>query len=287
MSRPSFAEYRAIMEAHGFRPSRRFGQNFLLDPSLHRAIADAAELERSDLVLEVGAGLGFLTRELVTRAGRVVAVEIDDRLLAILRDDVVRWEDAQRVEFVHADALEGDGLSGELVAAVTAAAVDLGPIKLVANLPYAVSGRFLAAALASTELTLRLAVIVVQRELADRLAAAPGSRDYGGLSVLSQACGPVELVRPIGREVFRPRPNVDSALVRIDVRRPLPSGFAEFVRAMFASRRKTLRHAFGRSGVRLPAAVAEEFGRRRAEQCTAEEFLDLFALASQHGENPG
>src|SRR5690606_34306023 len=116
--RAPFQRYRELMAAHGFRPSRRLGQNFLLDPSLHRAIADAVEVGAEDFVLEVGPGLGFLTRELLARADRVLAVEIDPRLAAILRGELATLRGGERVELIEGDVL-GEG--GELAPAVATA----------------------------------------------------------------------------------------------------------------------------------------------------------------------
>lgn len=272
--RPSFARYRERMEAAGFRPSKRFGQNFLLDPSLHRAIADAARIDESTTVLEVGVGLGFLTRELARRAGRVVGVEIDSRLAGIVREELDDWEHGGRVELLEGDALGvGDALPEVIENALHAAQP---PLAVVANLPYSVAGRFLASVLAHTSLPVSSIAVVVQRELAERLAAPPGSKDYGGLSVLAQARGPVELVRKIGREVFRPRPNVDSALVRVGCEEVLPEGFAPFVRTLFAARRKTLRYAMDRLDAPVSDAIRERFSSRRAEQCGAAELLTLY-----------
>ncbi len=281
-SRPGFARYREILDAHGFRPSKKLGQNFLLDPSLHRAIADAAEITAGDVVLEVGAGLGFLTRELACRARRVVTVEIDDRLATVLRDEVASWSDGDRVQLVHHDALAGPGVAPAVADAVREAAGDR-PVAVVANLPYAVSGRFLGAMLGGTDLAVDRAVVVIQLELAERIAAGPGSRDYGSLSVLAQARGTVELVRRIGRDVFRPRPKVDSAVLRLRCgERALPDGFAVFVRRMFEGRRKVLRHALRAFGG-VPEDVFARFGDRRAEQCTVDDFLAMHASLAFDG----
>ncbi|MEZ5965343.1 MAG: 16S rRNA (adenine(1518)-N(6)/adenine(1519)-N(6))-dimethyltransferase RsmA [Planctomycetota bacterium] len=254
--RASFADYRERLAALGFHPSRRLGQNFLLEPDLHRVIADAAAVCADDVVLEIGAGLGFLTRELVPRARRVVAVEIDARLCSVLREDLAALPGGERVEVLHMDVLAG---AGELAPAVVDAMREArGPVKVVANLPYAVTGPVLAALCRAPTLPARAAVLV-QLEVAERLCARPKTAEYGSLTALVQACFAVRLVRRVGREVFRPRPNVDSAIVEFaaDAARPAASwgiaerrSFAVFVRALFAARRKKLRH-----GLRLAAAA--------------------------------
>lgn len=279
--RPSFARYREIMEVHGFRPSKRLGQNFLLDPSLHRAIADAADLSDTDTVLEIGPGLGFLTRELAGRVARLVSVEIDPRLAAIVRAEQAAWSNGgqqAQFELVESDVLgRGDALADPVVAAVGATE---NPVVVVANLPYSVSGRFLAIALTTRQIRIDRIVVVVQRELAERIAAPSGGRDYGGLSVLAALRGRVEMLRTIPPDVFRPRPRVASALLRIDCRggrAELPTGFAAFVRVLFGSRRKTLRHALRRLDPPAGDVVLEAWGSRRVEGCGPEQLLELYA----------
>ncbi len=254
--REPFQHYLDRMTAAGFRPSSTLGQNFLLDPSLHRFIADCAAPTAADTVVEIGAGLGFLTRELVGRAGRVIAVEIDARLLALARQDLVG---ATNLEWVAGDALGGPGgtLSpavGELLARAMPAG---GRRLLVANLPYAVSGPLLAEVVAADPL-FDAAVLLVQKELAQRVVAGPGAEEHGGLSVGVQVMFAAKLLRDVPPQVFRPRPKVTSSILHL-VRRPdappeLAAGaarrsFLAFVRALFQQRRKVLRTT-------LPAAAA-------------------------------
>lgn len=281
--RDPFASYRSALDAVGFRPSSALGQNFLLDPTLHRLIADTAAPTPKDTVLEIGVGLGFLTRELVGRAGAVVGVEIDPRLLAVVRPEL---QPHPNLQLLQADALGGRGgtLHVDLLAALAAAP---GELLVVANLPYAVSGPLLAELCALDRLPLRI-VVLVQKELAARLAAAPGGRDYGGLSAQLQALYAVRLVRSVPPQVFRPRPKVTSAIVRCERRQPLPEAlqaaparrrFAAFLRLLFQQRRKTLRAALahaakglGLAPPGLPAAGLE----RRAEMLGPAELLDLW-----------
>ncbi|MBL8724135.1 MAG: ribosomal RNA small subunit methyltransferase A [Planctomycetes bacterium] len=287
-SREPFAAYLAKMAAVGFRPSSAMGQNFLLDPSLHRWLAAAAAPAPVDTIVEIGPGLGFLTRELAPRARRVVAVELDARLLAIVRAELA---DQPHVEFVHGDALGGPGRSAapEIPAAIEAAHARGGAALLVANLPYAVAGPLLAAVAALPELPER-AVLLVQRELAERLAAGAGTTAYGGLSATVQALFRVELLRLVAPEVFRPRPKVWSAVVQLD-RRPDPAPelaaaaarreFAVFVRRLFQQRRKALRSVLPAAAAAIgrlaPEPVPPALSSQRAEQLGPAELIQLWA----------
>lgn len=288
-ARSPFARYRALMDAHGFRPSRRLGQNFLLEPALHAALADAAGIGPNDLVLEVGPGLGFLTRELCARARAVIAVEVDARLAAILAGELREMPHGDRVRLVTSDVL---GRGGVLAAAVVQAleAERGGRFVVAANLPYAVTGPFLAAVVQAEAGAPDSMALLVQLELAERITARPGTAAYGGPGALLQAGYDVELVRRVGREVFRPRPNVDSAIVRAAARPDAPlhrlaavdrARFARFVRILFGARRKMLRHGLERAGRELGIRWAEQPDRveRRAEELSGEELLALFLAA--------
>ncbi|MBL8751141.1 MAG: ribosomal RNA small subunit methyltransferase A [Planctomycetes bacterium] len=254
--REPFQRYLDRMAAAGFRPSSTLGQNFLLDPSLHRWIAECAAPTPADTVVEIGAGLGFLTRELVARAGRVIAVEIDPRLLALAREDLVG---ATNLEWIAGDALGGPGgtLSPTIGAMLARPLPAGGRRLLIANLPYAVSGPLLAEVVAADP-PFDAAVLLVQKELAQRVVAAPGAEDHGGLSVGVQVMFVGKLLRDVPPQVFRPRPKVTSSILHL-VRRPdappelaqaaARRSFLAFVRALFQQRRKVLRTT-------LPAAAA-------------------------------
>jgi len=284
--RDPFGSYLRRMTAAGFRPSSVLGQNFLLDPSLHRWIAEQAALGPQDDVVEVGAGLGFLTRELAARARCVVAVEIDRRLCALARDDLAA---CPNVRWVVGDALGGpDGsLLPEIAGAVVEAHARTARCLVVANLPYAVSGPLLAGLGALPELP-DGAVVLVQKELAGRLAAAPHTPDYGGLSALLQALFTVRVLRDVPPQVFRPRPKVMSSIVRLERRSdgPMELGpaaarrsFGRFVRKLFQQRRKALRNtlpAAARSIGRLPPACGEDLLRARAEHLAPDEIVTIW-----------
>lgn len=199
--RDRFARYRERLDAVGFKPSSVRGQNFLLDPTLHRWIADQAAPGPADLVVEIGVGLGFLTRELAARAGQVLAVEIEPRLLDIARAELAGVDN---VEWLLGDALGGPGRAllpriGERCAGAT------GRVLVVANLPYSVSGPLLAELAQLSRLPDGI-VVLVQKELGQRLSAGVGHADYGGLGVLLQNLFEVRSLRDVSPEVFRPRP---------------------------------------------------------------------------------
>jgi 16S rRNA (adenine1518-N6/adenine1519-N6)-dimethyltransferase len=262
--RDAFASYRARMDALGFRPSTLLGQNFLLDPSLHRWIAETAGPTAADTVVEIGVGLGFLTRELAARAGHVVAIEIDERLLGIAREELAG---ASHVAFVAGDGLGGPGrsLHPAIGAAATAAAAGGGRFLLVANLPYAVSGPLLAEVLGLPALPERV-VVLVQKELAQRLAAPVGSDDYSGLSAAVQAAFHARLLRDVPPQVFRPRPKVMSSVLQLERREDsalvaepaaVRRTFAAFVRQLFQQRRKVLRTTLPAAALAIGCAPPE------------------------------
>jgi 16S rRNA (adenine1518-N6/adenine1519-N6)-dimethyltransferase len=238
---------RVLAGRFGVRPTKRLGQNFVVDANTVRRIVRIAELDPADTVIEVGPGLGSLTLGLLAAARRVIAVEIDPVLAAALRDTVAERRPALagRLRVLNADALQlasadSDGAHGRPVR----------PTALVANLPYNVSVPVLLT-LFERFPSIRHATVMVQAEVADRLAARPGSRVYGAPSVKLAWYGRARRVADISRTVFWPVPNVDSALVRVDrhdraAETAYGASRAEVfavVDAAFAQRRKTLRAA--------------------------------------------
>jgi 16S rRNA (adenine1518-N6/adenine1519-N6)-dimethyltransferase len=208
------------------RPNRELGQNFLIDDNLLEVIARAAELDPDDVVLEVGGGLGVLSEHLAPRVGHLHVVEVDRRLEEPLEDALAPFGNTT----LHlADAVELD-----------LRALDPAPTKVVANLPYGVAATVL---IKSIEELARagLWVAMVQREVADRLAAPPGGKLYGATSVLAQLACDVRFLRKVPRTVFHPEPNVDSALVLMRRRGPAADPeVSALVHEAFAHRRKTL-----------------------------------------------
>ena len=221
----------------------RLGQNFLADPNLLDAIVRDAALVRGDVVLEVGAGEGVLSERLAAVAAHLHTVEIDRGLEAALAPLSAR----ANVELHWGDAVKLD-LAG----------FEPAPTAMVANLPYAVATPLILRTIAELP-SLRSWTVMVQREIADRLRAAPGSRTYGGPSVLVQLACEVELARKVDPAVFRPRPRVDSAILRLRRTAPAADEWTRtVVRAAFAHRRKSLARSLelSRGGLLAPARAA-------------------------------
>jgi 16S rRNA (adenine1518-N6/adenine1519-N6)-dimethyltransferase len=276
------AAVRALLARRGLAAHRDRGQNFLVDAAVAEAIADAAGLAPGDAVVEIGPGLGILTRALAARARRVLAIEIDAGLVRALREEGGL---PAHVELLHADALAVD---------LAARVAELGPpVRVVANLPYSAATPLLRRLLA---LRARLAgwLVLVQREVALRLLAGPGERDYGSLAVLHALCVRLERVRDLPAACFHPVPKVTSTLVRATPREAGPlavgpggedplDGVETVVRAAFGTRRKTLVNAL-RSGLEPPPttevlhAALARLGidpRARAEALAPGTFLAL------------
>lgn len=216
-------------------PKKALGQHFLVDTNILGVIGRLAELEPSDIVLEIGPGLGVLTRELADRVARVHTVELDRDLEPHLADLGAR----SNVQLVWGDALRLD-----------LTALDPPPGKLVANLPYNVATPIVAESLDGLP-SIQLWCVMVQREVADRFFARPATKAYGAVSVLVQLVARRTGMHPVSRSVFRPVPNVDSAIIAFR-RAGLPPRFAELrtlVQAAFGHRRKTLANALSLAGV--------------------------------------
>ncbi len=251
------------------RAKKQLGQHFLADENILTVIERLAQLGAGDVVLEVGPGLGVLTRRLADRAGHVHAVELDRSLEPHLADLAAR---------ANVDLHWGDALALDL------AALDPAPTKLVANLPYNVATPIVAESLAGLP-TIEHWTVMVQREVADRFFAAPSTKAYGSVSVLIQLATERTGFHPVSRTVFRPPPNVDSALVAFR-RVRLPERFAEvkrLVEASFAHRRKTLPNSLALAGLvsrEQGAAALAAIGRTaetRAEALEPNEFVELEA----------
>lgn len=264
----SLGVVRGLLERHGLNAARSLGQNFLVDDAALRAIVAAADLAPGDEVWEVGPGLGTLTRELARRAGHVVAVELDGRLLPVLAETLAPWP--------HAEVRLADALAVDWAEAAPGAL-------FVANLPYNVGTAVLGRVLASRRF--RRAVVLVQREVGERLAARAGSAAYGSLSLWVAHHGRARLVRLVPPGAFHPAPKVTSAVVRLDLDpevAPDPRTFA-LVRDAFRHRRKTLvanLRAVGVDAERTRAALTTLGldAKVRAEQLDLGAFRALAAV---------
>jgi 16S rRNA (adenine1518-N6/adenine1519-N6)-dimethyltransferase len=257
------------LKAFEVRPNRELGQNFLIDDNILGVIGREAELSTTDVVLEIGGGLGILSEYLAERVSHVHVIEADTRLEPVLRDALS--------EHPNASLTLGDVMDVDL------GGLDPAPDKVVANLPYGVAVPAIVRTIEELP-GVRLWCLMVQREIADRLAAKPGTKAYGIPSVIVQLSCNVDFLRPISRNVFHPKPNVDSALIRLRRVKPGPTReLKSLVRGAFAHRRKTLvgslKLAHGSKELYSRARhVLGELGREedvRAEQLDPLEFLEL------------
>lgn len=269
-----------ILAAAQSRPRHRFGQNFMIDQNLVRIVAEAGQLKPGELVIEVGPGTGTLTEELLSSGAHVLAVEIDRDLAAVLRR---RLGDAPQFRLIEGDALAGKhALNSELVAAIAQwRQADGAAVKLVANLPYNIASPLVVELLIAG---VELLAFTVQKEVADRLNAAPGSDAYGPLTVMVQLLAKVQVLRTLPAQAFWPAPKIQSALVRLvrdDRLGPSAGAFGGFVHRLFASRRKTLRKALATAGCDAEAMLAATGldGQLRPEVLTP---TDVWRLFQQH-----
>lgn len=261
-----------IIKRFNLHMSKKLGQNFLIDPAVVQDIVYAADIEPGETVLEVGPGIGTLTQGLAEAQAQVVAVELDSRLSEILAHTLEGYEN---VRIVNGDILKVD------IAALTGGK----PFKVVANLPYYITTPIIMALLERRLPVTRL-VTMVQREVAERMAAQPGGKDYGALSVAVQYYTEPEMVAEVPPQSFIPAPAVDSVVICCKVR-PQPAVavtderlFFRVVKAAFSQRRKTLQNALKTMGIgkeAIAAALSESGidGTRRGETLSLQEFASL------------
>ena len=259
----------------GLTPRKKWGQNFLVDRNILHKIVREAQIEKEDTVLEIGPGLGEMTRVLAEAARRVITIEVDPKLVAILEEKLAS---SPNVRVIHGDVLKIDLLE--------ALPVETQPVKVVANLPYQISTplffRFIELKRMFSTLTL-----MVQKEVADRMVASPGTSDYGPLSIFIQLSAKISVLFPVKPAAFFPPPKVESKVVQINWReKPLVGPedepwFREVVRGCLGYRRKTLLNALRHSGLPLPEGLEgrlEAAGldpRRRPETFEIQELVKL------------
>jgi 16S rRNA (adenine1518-N6/adenine1519-N6)-dimethyltransferase len=264
----------AVENTPKLRLRKRLGQHLLNDGQILGRIVEAAGINENDLVLEVGAGSGILTRELASRAARVISVELDERFLPSL--------EALAAEHPSLSVIRGDILRLDLMELLGGT----GKWKLVANIPYYLSAPLLGKMCAEGRGSLKMMVLMLQEEVARRLAALPSTKSYGALTLLVRYFFSAEILFPVPRSAFVPPPRVDSAVIRLEALPPR-DGVPEtlmfnLIRASFGQRRKTLRNALralpGPVDEKLVLSALEECGispGRRGETLCLEDFISL------------
>jgi len=279
----------AVLEKHGFHFQKKYGQNFLIDTHILEKIIDAAEITKDDFVLEIGPGIGTMTQYLCEAAREVVAVEIDTNLLPVLDDTLKEYDN---VTVLNEDILKVDiaSLAGEKNSGK--------PIKVVANLPYYITTPIIME-LFESHVPLANVTVMVQKEVADRMKAEPGTKDYGALSLAVQYYAKPYIAAFVPPNCFMPRPNVGSAVIRLDCLARVPVEvhneklMFRLIRASFNQRRKTLQNGIANSAElsftkEQAARAIEQAGfdvRIRGEKLGLEEFARLADELERMTEN--
>lgn len=272
----------AVLQKYHFNFQKKYGQNFLVDPHVLEKIMDAAQITKEDCVVEIGPGIGTMTQYLAERAGHVVAVEIDKALIPILGETLSGYDN---VEIINGDILKVD--MNRLVAEKNGGR----PVKVVANLPYYITTPIIMG-LFESDVPIESITIMVQKEVAERMQVGPGTKDYGALSLAVQYYAKPEIVAMVPPNCFIPRPNVGSAVIRLDRYSMPPVQVRDdkfmfaLIRASFNQRRKTLVNGLG-NAASLPVnkdAVKDALSQMglsetvRGEVLTLEQFAALADL---------
>ncbi|MCC0764475.1 MULTISPECIES: 16S rRNA (adenine(1518)-N(6)/adenine(1519)-N(6))-dimethyltransferase RsmA [unclassified Clostridioides] len=273
----SHSATKEVVQKHNFKFSKSLGQNFLIDSNIIDKILDGARVTEGDNIIEVGPGIGTLTCEMGKVAEKVVAIEIDRNLIPILKDTL---SDLENIEVINQDILKVD------IQELVKDKLNGGPVKLVANLPYYITTpivmKFLEEDIPVTDI-----VVMVQKEVADRMNAVPSTKDYGALSIAVQYYCETEIVAKAPRHMFIPQPNVDSTVIGLHVRAEKKYDvhneelFFKTVKASFGQRRKTLLNSLGGLGflnkdeIREILKEANIDEKRRGETLSIEEFAVL------------
>lgn len=279
-----------LLKAWNLRARKEFGQNFLKDAGVAQRIVRLAEIQPDDVVLEIGSGLGIMTVAAAHTARKVIAVEKDRHLVPLLRAELLAHQ------LAHVQIEEGDILKSPLKGL---AGTEKQPMVVMGNLPYNISSQIVVKLIEERQHVDR-AVLMFQKELAERLCAEPGTKVYGRLSVRLQYCADLAPLMHIGASQFHPRPKVDSAVLGIRFKRRIDHPvhdehlFAKVVQSAFGQRRKNLRNALSSGLLPLDRSAVEQLldaagidSRRRAETLSVEAFVILTNLIGTHLKNIG
>lgn len=265
---------RGIKNKYGFKFSRSLGQNFLTNKEVIDEIVEGADITKEDLVIEIGPGIGVLTAAAAEKAGKVIAIEIDTNLVTILGDTLA--------EFDNVKVINENVVKLNLAKIIEEEAGDYEAAKVIGNLPYYITTAIIMKLL-EEKLPVESITIMMQKEVADRIKAEPGSRIYGAISVAVQYYCSVNVVENVPKEYFMPMPKVDSAVLRLDVRKEAPVNllnekmFFRCIKAGFSQRRKTLLNSltgtgFGKGVISKCLVNAGIDGKRRAETLSLSDF---------------
>ena len=273
---------RDIKEKHDFKLSKSLGQNFLTDKNIIEKIINAPDIGKKDLVIEIGPGIGVLTAEAAERAGKVIAIEIDRNLIPILKETL---KEHDNIEVINQDILKTD-LNQLLEQNKEFRGQRMEGVKIIGNLPYYITTpiimKILEEGVQADSIT-----IMMQKEVADRLKAPPGSKTYGAISVAVQYYCEVVHVANVPKEVFIPQPKVDSSVLKLMIRKEKPVElkdeklFFQCIKSGFGQRRKTLLNSLtgtmGASKEQVESALSRAGidGKRRAETLSIEEFARI------------
>ena len=265
---------RGIKNKYRFKFSRSLGQNFLTNKEVIDGIVEGADITKEDLVIEIGPGIGVLTAAAAEKAGKVIAIEIDTNLVTILGDTLA--------EFDNVKVINENVLKLNLAKIIEEEAGDYKAVKVIGNLPYYITTAIIMKLL-EEKLPVESITIMMQKEVADRIKSEPGSRIYGAISVAVQYYCRVNIVEDVPKEYFMPMPKVDSAVLRLDVRKEAPVNlldekmFFRCIKAGFSQRRKTLLNSltgtgFGKGVISKCLVNAGIDGKRRAETLSLSDF---------------
>ncbi|MGI6226575.1 MAG: 16S rRNA (adenine(1518)-N(6)/adenine(1519)-N(6))-dimethyltransferase RsmA [Peptococcales bacterium] len=264
-----------VLAKHNFKFKKKFGQNFISDPGILKKIVETGKITQEDVVVEIGPGAGTLTKAIAREAGQVIAIEIDQDLIPILEENLA--------EFTNIRIIAGDALNINLDQLVNEVIGEPRPYKIIANLPYYITTPLVMHFLESG-FNIERIVIMVQKEVAERFVAQPGTKDYGALTVSINFYTKPSIAFNVSRNVFIPRPDVDSAVVDLQVREVPPYELNDIgilrkiVRVAFNQRRKTLNNALKTLNIEKDRIFqilkdADIDPQRRGETLTLEEFV--------------
>ena len=278
----SLEETKYILKKYNIRANKKLGQNFLIDDNAIDKIVSSAEIGKDDLVIEIGPGLGTLTSKLLEKAGKVIAIELDEKMIKILTD---RFKLYNNFTLINEDILKVD-----LKKLITDNIAETGRAKIVANLPYYITTPIIMKLL-EDKLNIESITVMVQKEVADRITEAPGGKLSGAITYSVNYYAETEEITFVGKESFIPSPEVDSKVIKLKIRNVLPVNvkneemFFKVIKASFMQRRKTLINGLVNSGIIKDKERLEHIFKQmnlekeiRGEKLTLEQFAELSNL---------